>query len=485
MKRSFFLLAAVALALVIGANELEHSQEAYAATKTFSMTARQWQFDPSTITVDEGDTVILNITSEDVTHGFFISAFDVSETLTPGQTTTVQFVADEDGTFSFSCNISCGSGHSTMRGTLVVTAADEPEPEPEEDENENENVNDDTEDDTPTDTDAPVLSSVAIGTITETSAVVTWTTDEPAKGRVEFGFKSGTYVSSTAEESTFRTSHGATITNLTAGTTYFYRARSVDEAGNTGVSAEKSFTTVKKETPTNTNTNSSTNTNTNTSTNTNTNTSTNTNSSTNTNTATNANTNTSTGTSTTTNTSTTTTSIEPPVINTIETPSGVFSVPELQTATAGTATSSTTSTSPTGEEESILQGDPLTFRGTTIPLATVTVTVRSDPQTGTTKSDENGDWSYTFEDGFDYGVHTATVAVTKPDTEETTESDPVTFEVIPVARAQINTNVLDRSATESEKDSSNRILIGGVVLAGLLVLLGGLLLWYRKMKQAS
>lgn len=88
--------------------------------KTFDMTARRWEFSPSNIVVNEGDRVVLNITSEDVTHGFTLSAFDVREQLDPGKTTRVEFVADKAGTYSFFCSVYCGSGHSQMRGTLTV-----------------------------------------------------------------------------------------------------------------------------------------------------------------------------------------------------------------------------------------------------------------------------------------------------------------------------------------------------------------------------
>ena len=57
--------------------------------------AKQWDFKPSTITVSEGNTVKLNIESVDVTHGFTIFEFGVSERLTPGKTTTVEFTSDK------------------------------------------------------------------------------------------------------------------------------------------------------------------------------------------------------------------------------------------------------------------------------------------------------------------------------------------------------------------------------------------------------
>lgn len=87
----------------------------------FNLTARQWEFQPSTITVRRGSPVKLHIASVDTTHGFSIVEFNVNSQLSPGQTTTVEFTPDRTGTFNFFCSVFCGSGHGGMRGTLVVT----------------------------------------------------------------------------------------------------------------------------------------------------------------------------------------------------------------------------------------------------------------------------------------------------------------------------------------------------------------------------
>lgn len=91
-----------------------------APEKEFEMTARQWEFQPSAITVQKGDRVKLRITSVDVSHGFKLPEFGVDERLEPGRQLNVDFIADKAGTFTFFCNVLCGSGHGEMRGTLVV-----------------------------------------------------------------------------------------------------------------------------------------------------------------------------------------------------------------------------------------------------------------------------------------------------------------------------------------------------------------------------
>jgi len=88
--------------------------------KEFSIIAKQWKFDPATITVNQGDKVRLSITSIDVAHGIAIPDYRINEYLTPGQTVNIEFTADRKGTFIFSCSVSCGVGHTGMRGKLIV-----------------------------------------------------------------------------------------------------------------------------------------------------------------------------------------------------------------------------------------------------------------------------------------------------------------------------------------------------------------------------
>lgn len=88
--------------------------------KEFDMIAKQWEFTPNTIEVNQGDTIKLHIKSTDVTHGFKLLEFGVDESLKPGKTVDVEFIADKTGTFTFACSVFCGSGHSGMKGQLIV-----------------------------------------------------------------------------------------------------------------------------------------------------------------------------------------------------------------------------------------------------------------------------------------------------------------------------------------------------------------------------
>ena len=105
------------------------AEVAAAATKTFNVTAHQFAFtiSPSPFVVNQGDTVTLNITSSDVSHGFFLESYATNNNngfvLQKGKTTTVTFVANTPGTFTYFCTVSsCGAGHANMSGTMTVTA---------------------------------------------------------------------------------------------------------------------------------------------------------------------------------------------------------------------------------------------------------------------------------------------------------------------------------------------------------------------------
>lgn len=91
-----------------------------AEVKEFKITAKQFQFEPSTIEVNKGDKVRLIVTSIDVPHGIAISEYGINERLEPGKPVTIEFTADKEGGFTAFCSVFCGSGHSNMKGKLIV-----------------------------------------------------------------------------------------------------------------------------------------------------------------------------------------------------------------------------------------------------------------------------------------------------------------------------------------------------------------------------
>lgn len=89
-------------------------------TVEIDVVAEQFKFSPNPIRVKYGDRVVLNITSNDVTHGFALPDFNINEVLNPGQTVRVEFIANKKGRFGFYCSVPCGAGHVGMRGNVIV-----------------------------------------------------------------------------------------------------------------------------------------------------------------------------------------------------------------------------------------------------------------------------------------------------------------------------------------------------------------------------
>ncbi len=95
--------------------------------------------------------------------------------------------------------------------------------------------------DTGNDTTAPIISGVTISGITNTSAIVSWTTDESSNSRVNYGTTNS--YGQNVHESALVTSHEETINGLTADTLYHIQVASRDSSGNQSMSGDFHFTT--------------------------------------------------------------------------------------------------------------------------------------------------------------------------------------------------------------------------------------------------
>jgi len=105
------------------------------STVTVNMIAKSFDFTPSSITVNQGDTLVINLSvpSNDATvkgHGLLMERYlENGVTVQKGQSTQITIDAVQDGIFVFGCNVSdCGAGHSNMIGTLTVKKITNPAP---------------------------------------------------------------------------------------------------------------------------------------------------------------------------------------------------------------------------------------------------------------------------------------------------------------------------------------------------------------------
>lgn len=89
---------------------------------------------------------------------------------------------------------------------------------------------------------APTLSGVTASTVGTTSATISWTTDVASSTQVAFG-PSTAYGSTSPLDATLLTSHSVTLTGLTPGATYHYKATSANTVGSSS-SGDGSFTTL-------------------------------------------------------------------------------------------------------------------------------------------------------------------------------------------------------------------------------------------------
>jgi hypothetical protein len=92
------------------------------------------------------------------------------------------------------------------------------------------------------DTTPPVISAVGASGITNVAARIGWTTSEPADTQVEYG-PTTAYGTTTTLVGALVTTHSQQLSGLASNTTYHYRVRSTDGAGNPTVSGDFSFTT--------------------------------------------------------------------------------------------------------------------------------------------------------------------------------------------------------------------------------------------------
>jgi cytochrome c oxidase subunit 2 len=88
--------------------------------KLIKVSARRFVFSPSTIKLKKGETVDFELKTEDVLMGFSVPDFNVRSDIPPGQVMHLTMTPDKTGTFTFLCDIFCGSGHEGMSGTIVV-----------------------------------------------------------------------------------------------------------------------------------------------------------------------------------------------------------------------------------------------------------------------------------------------------------------------------------------------------------------------------
>jgi cytochrome c oxidase subunit II len=92
------------------------------ADRVISIAAERFTFNPSKVTVRQGELIEFVLTSDDTDHGFRIPGAGIDTAIPQASKgeARVRFVAREKGSFVFECSRPCGAGHNLMRGRIVV-----------------------------------------------------------------------------------------------------------------------------------------------------------------------------------------------------------------------------------------------------------------------------------------------------------------------------------------------------------------------------
>jgi len=122
MNRSSYVFAALLpfvlmMLLALGSPRRAHAE---GSPRVIEITAKRFAFSPNQIIIKKGETVKLRLTSEDVTHGFFMRALKIDEDIEPGKPTEITLTPQTAGTFMTICDHFCGANHGNMNMTITV-----------------------------------------------------------------------------------------------------------------------------------------------------------------------------------------------------------------------------------------------------------------------------------------------------------------------------------------------------------------------------
>jgi len=114
------VLAFSLLSTILLQSDQRSSAQVEPGANVVAITAKRFGFTPDHIVLKRGEPVTLRLTSQDVTHGFFVRPLKVDEVIEPGKTVDVKVDPQTAGTFTVICHHFCGAGHGNMKMTITV-----------------------------------------------------------------------------------------------------------------------------------------------------------------------------------------------------------------------------------------------------------------------------------------------------------------------------------------------------------------------------
>ncbi|MBW2966859.1 cupredoxin domain-containing protein, partial [Candidatus Woesearchaeota archaeon] len=105
--------------------EEEELRQQKTVIKEFEMVAKDGHWQPGSVTVEKGNTVVLKLKAVGAPVGFRQTAFMIDEFIGADQEVEVKFIADTAGEFEFFSNVPYVGGNEGFRGKIVVKGENE------------------------------------------------------------------------------------------------------------------------------------------------------------------------------------------------------------------------------------------------------------------------------------------------------------------------------------------------------------------------
>ncbi len=123
----------VALFTWIGISSYGQITRAEPEEVAYEVRAAQWAFQfgyengttSNELVLQIDEPVVMQMTSDDVIHGFWVNEFRVKQDIVPGQVTTVRFTPILEGEYKLRCTKLCGLSHWSMLNTVRVVSEEE------------------------------------------------------------------------------------------------------------------------------------------------------------------------------------------------------------------------------------------------------------------------------------------------------------------------------------------------------------------------
>lgn len=90
------------------------------APRRIEITARRFTYSPDVVTLKQGETVLLVLKSEDVSHGLRIRELGLDLKASKTKAAEKLFTPQKAGDFVGHCSVFCGSKHGSMKITFHV-----------------------------------------------------------------------------------------------------------------------------------------------------------------------------------------------------------------------------------------------------------------------------------------------------------------------------------------------------------------------------